>query len=351
MTNNTTSFPNHDRARRLLFAHRDVVEDLLRHHVQETWIEELDLTTLRREPEISISEPLDARESDIVWSVHWRERYLYVLILLEFQSSVDRWLALRQLVYVALFYQKLVQAGRLEDGKLPPVFPIVIYNGKPRWTAPLDLRDLVAEAPGELARYQPTLRYFLVDELRMAVDLNHGRELLSAIAALERSEDRRELVTIVDRLSTWLDSRASASERRAFAAWLSRVLLPRHNEHDDGSIEELLEFRSMLAETVERWRREDRAKELQIERKDRQLARRQRLIEQKEELIERTKTEAADARRQGEIEVLRRQFTRKFGALDDATIQRLEDADDETLLRWSERLLAAASLDEVFAED
>ena len=39
-----------------------------------------------------------------------------------------------------------------DAGRLPPALPIVLYNGRDRWSAPVE------EA---LARYQPSQRYFL----------------------------------------------------------------------------------------------------------------------------------------------------------------------------------------------
>ena len=51
------------------------------------------------------------------------------------------------------------------DGRLPPILPVVLYNGDPRWAAPLALRDLVG-LPGDspLWRWQPAMRYHLMDE-------------------------------------------------------------------------------------------------------------------------------------------------------------------------------------------
>ncbi|MCO6439692.1 MAG: DUF4351 domain-containing protein, partial [Nitrococcus mobilis] len=50
---------------------------------------------------------------------------------------------------------------------------------------------------------------------------------------------------------------------------------------------------------------------------------------------------------QGEAAVLIRQMERKFGALSEAQRRRIEAADAETLLTWSERILVAQSPDEV----
>jgi len=50
---------------------------------------------------------------------------------------------------------------------------------------------------------------------------------------------------------------------------------------------------------------------------------------------------------QGEAKILIRQRTRRFGELPDATRLKIESADADTLLQWSERVLSAQTLDEV----
>ena len=55
-----------------------------------------------------------------------------------------------------------------------------------------------------------------------------------------------------------------------------------------------------------------------------------------------------EGRKQGEYALLLRLLERKFGPLDDATRQRVMAAAEETLLVWGERVLTAASLQEVF---
>ncbi|AGA31738.1 putative Transposase [Thioalkalivibrio nitratireducens DSM 14787] len=50
---------------------------------------------------------------------------------------------------------------------------------------------------------------------------------------------------------------------------------------------------------------------------------------------------------QGEARVLLRQLTLKFGPLPDPVRARIESADADTLLRWSERVLTADQLEDV----
>jgi hypothetical protein len=52
--------------------------------------------------------------------------------------------------------------------------------------------------------------------------------------------------------------------------------------------------------------------------------------------------------RQGEAQMLLRQLTLRFGVLPQSAHAQVESADADTLLRWSERVLTASTLDEVF---
>ena len=52
-------------------------------------------------------------------------------------------------------------------------------------------------------------------------------------------------------------------------------------------------------------------------------------------------------KQEGEAQILKRQLTRKFGELSEEKRRMVETADSETLLKWSERVLTADSLEEV----
>ncbi|AHK80637.1 hypothetical protein M911_06040 [Ectothiorhodospira haloalkaliphila] len=81
-----------------------------------------------------MTDELRDREDDIIWRIRWGKDWLYVYLLLEFQSSVDRFMAVRIMSYVGLLYQDLIRQNKLTpSGKLPPALPVVLYNGEERW--------------------------------------------------------------------------------------------------------------------------------------------------------------------------------------------------------------------------
>ncbi len=149
-----------------------MVRDLLEGFAARDWSGSLDFGTLEPVPASYVSRDLQQRHGDLVWRLRFSdERWLYLLLLLEFQSTVDRAMAVRMLAYTALLYQRLAADGALRDpGALPPVLPVVIYNGRGSWTASTDVNELVAGGGGELSPYQPSQRYFLLDESRLADD-------------------------------------------------------------------------------------------------------------------------------------------------------------------------------------
>ncbi len=105
------------------------------------------------------------REDDIIWKVPFRDDWVYVYLLIEFQSTVDQYMALRLLTYIGLLYQDLLKTKQIPSGaKLPPVFPVVLYNGRKPWDAPLRIEDLIQEVKGGLSKYRPLFQYLIVDE-------------------------------------------------------------------------------------------------------------------------------------------------------------------------------------------
>jgi hypothetical protein len=93
--------------------------------------------------------------------------WLYVYLLLEFQSSNDTYMAVRILTYIGLLYQDLIKSGQTSARKLPAVFPLVLYNGERPWSAAREMEELIEPVPQSLAAYRPRLRYFVMDEGRV----------------------------------------------------------------------------------------------------------------------------------------------------------------------------------------
>ena len=245
-----------DPAYKWLFSRPGMVQDLLRGFAARGWSGSLDFTTLTPLPPSYVSEDLRQRHGDLVWRVRFREdRWLYLVLLLEFQAAVDPSMAVRMLAYTALLYQKLIADGALsKDGALPPVLPIVIYNGRRPWTAAADVSELVSSGSPVLARYQASQRYFLLDGGRVgSADLPRDN-LVSTLIGLETSRDRTRVWALLGKLIVLLREHGDAELEKAFRAWAAQVLLPRRlRDVPSESLPRLEEVRTMLEETVREW--------------------------------------------------------------------------------------------------
>ena len=248
--------PTHDSGYKLLFAHAAMVKDLLRGFMPGTWVRELDLGTLERASGSYVSDDLRDRADDIVWRVRWGQDWLYVYLLLEFQSSVDPWMAVRIQTYIGLLYQDLIRAEQLSvAGRLPPVLPVVLYNGASAWIAADTLEPLIEPAPPALAAYRPRQGYLLLDERRLAkAESLPTRNLSAALFRLEASRGSGEAMAIVRALVDWLADPGQLGLRRAFAIWFGRVFLPKRlpGIHFP-PLTDLMEVYRMLAENLEAW--------------------------------------------------------------------------------------------------
>jgi hypothetical protein len=68
------------------------------------------------------------------------------------------------------------------------VTPIVLYNGENTWTAPMELAELLSDAPPALQPFQPNQRYLLVDKGAHCPEaLENKTSLVAALFRLEHS--------------------------------------------------------------------------------------------------------------------------------------------------------------------
>ena len=218
--------PGPDPIYKRLYAFPAMVEDLLHSLVQEEWIGGVDFQTLQKLPSDYVGDDFRQRYGDAAWRVRLREeeKWLHILVLLEFQSRNDPEMALRILEYTTLLYRELRRNKTLElGGLLPPTLPVVVYNGEPPWVAATNIRELIAPTGPALAALQPSQRFLVLDERHTAADSPHLGELTRAVVRLEQSRSEADFKLVVDALLKRLATSNEGGLKRAFADWI-RVL-------------------------------------------------------------------------------------------------------------------------------
>ena len=66
---------DHDHSYKLLFSHAALVRDLLQGFVHESWVADLDFSTLENTARSFTSDDLREREDDAIWRVRCRESW------------------------------------------------------------------------------------------------------------------------------------------------------------------------------------------------------------------------------------------------------------------------------------
>lgn len=334
---------HHDTGYKELFSHPEFVQQLIEGFAPPEIAGLMDFETLRVHSGNYITPLFEEKLEDVVWSVaiHWQgvTSQVYLYILLEFQSSVDRRMPIRLLHYVACFYDHLLKSGAATVSRgLPPVLPIVLYNGRRRWTARQDIYDMIRpEPPAFLRIYQPHLRYYLIDEGGYTdAELDARQSPLSGVFAVEKaSRDLESLQQAVDRMVAII--RADPQKERTDAIvtrWLKRHLRWLGASAGLDQLNSVLEDKDMLAENLKYLGEKERLK-------GRQAGLQEGRIEGR-----------IEGRMEGRMEALRgiiaRQLTRRFGALPDSVTARLEEASVEQLEAWTDDILVVESLEELF---
>ena len=97
--------------------------------------------------------------------------------------------------YMSLFIEHLIKSGKVKPGQLlPPILPIVFYDGTKTWNAKNKLQDLFLKLPSEykeLKAFIPKVEYYLIDLSTMDKNqlLPKENSLLSQMALIEIDDD------------------------------------------------------------------------------------------------------------------------------------------------------------------
>jgi len=178
----------HDRFFREVFSRLDLSREFLSKQLPAAIAASLDFMTLDLRPGSFLDEELQQYFSDLLFRVNLQTGHpAYVYILLEHKSYVEWFTGLQLLRYKVEIWEqvrkeqkaKAEQRGKSNKkqkrAKLPPIFPLVIYQQKRKWNAPQYFHDLI-DASAEWLPYQPNFKYELVSVVSL-----RETELFSAV--------------------------------------------------------------------------------------------------------------------------------------------------------------------------
>ncbi len=157
----------HDLFARYTFSHPERAAAELRAALPAHVVSEVDWESLRGEPGSIVDPELKETESDLLFTARLRTGDPVLLyVLLEHQSKVDPWMALRMLRYVVRLLERWRQEHP-DSTVLPPVIPLVMYHGpQGAWAAPRRVEELFGLPEKNRTQWRalvPSFEYLLDD--------------------------------------------------------------------------------------------------------------------------------------------------------------------------------------------
>jgi hypothetical protein len=241
----------HENGLKLLLENAGNVRELLQ-LLDVQLLPRIDFSQMRVVPGRFVQRDYRHLESDLVLQVPVRprsggkQRQILLYILIEHQSEPDLFMPLRALEYVVMIYKRQMrdwerQHHRLDQLRLQPVLPIVLYTGTRTWDQLSPIRDLV-ELGEELAEKIPAIQPLFLNvgrttrealakgglfglllrlvqqrRTRLGVFEETLREVVSALEALA-DEDRQRWLELVSYIAALIYHERDVPEREPLLA-------------------------------------------------------------------------------------------------------------------------------------
>lgn len=249
----------HDSGYKRLFSNKTIFRQLIETFVEEAWVSQLDFDRAERLDKSFVSEHYKETEADIIYKVPMldTDKVIYLCLLIEFQSDVQRFMVLRSLHYRCNFYMDFVLSNKNVRGLLlPAMFQLVLYNGDEKWTAPANIDQLI-ETEVDLGVYGLHFEHLVIAE--NAYNKEWLAKVDNIIATLFLAEAHYDLPLLMERLLSLYDTEPDRQALMLFVNWFRQLAAHgRLSGADFTQIEEQdltrEEVKSMLVKALERER-------------------------------------------------------------------------------------------------
>lgn len=271
-----------------------------------------------------VDEALASHHSDLLYRVRLRDgQAAYVYVLIEHKSAPEPMVALQLLRYMVRIWDRAVREG---ERQLPAIVPLVVYHGAEAWRVPTGFASLCGSVASELAPYVPDFRFELADLGRIEDErlsgLGHLRAGLMALKYIFADQ-------LVERLPDLL--RAAGEGDWQFVIGLLNYILSASHRLDEPALRAGLqaalpgEEERIMSTLAEKWFNQGVGRGRDLGKAEGR----------------------AEGKAEGKAEMLLRLMERRFGRLPAARRDQVLAADLATLDRLTDRLLEAASLDDL----
>lgn len=154
----------HDKLFKAVFSNVEEATSFLQLYLPSTVSDLINWSTLRVVEGSFIDEAFRERESDLLYQVmlHGYEESVFLYLLFEHQSQPDKWMPRRLLRYIDRAWDEAFKLFP-KRADLPPVIPLVFYQGEGSWSYSTELADLLPEFARNWS-FVPHFSHILIDQ-------------------------------------------------------------------------------------------------------------------------------------------------------------------------------------------
>ena len=212
----------HDLRYKKLFENHHLVAHLLKSFVDLKFIQDLDFSNMEYFDKSFIDENYKERESDKIYKIRFKGQEIFIYLLIEFQSTVDKSMPLRFLRYLLELTETYGKSKY--TGLYPAIFPLLVYNGDAKWTTKRDISELFDKRIPD--KFIPKFEYYPIIIKKIAKkDLLKIHNVVSAIFLIENNLTK-EYHLLIEELVI-LMREALPDEIKSFSQWFNSVIKSR----------------------------------------------------------------------------------------------------------------------------
>ena len=133
----------HDQFFKISLANPKVARAFFEHYLPANIKEKVNLNVLEMQSANFIENNIGSSYADALMKTKFDGNLGYLYVLIEQQTKPDKSMPFRLLKYLVSIWDQHIKKSK-KPFPLPPVYPLVFYNGKDKYNAPLDLYSLVS---------------------------------------------------------------------------------------------------------------------------------------------------------------------------------------------------------------
>ncbi len=314
-----------------LFKDKVILHDFLINFIGKKWVYEIDFDSIEPYPTEFISRSFKKRFSDLIYRVKIKNIETYIIILIEFQSKDNIYMPLRLLTYICLFLEDLIKRRKKSKqnissagGYLPPILPVVFYNGEKPWRYATNTSSLFFSLPEtftNIEKYIPNFEFLLIDTANISDTELTSKEqsILANMFCAERYGNIQKSLEYFGKAIKYIKT----NDHLLSIATTWFIMLMEDKGYSEAEIQAIADYVNNVGVDLEMLN--------------------SRLIKARNEI-------RLEGKLEGEAESLIKQLKFKFGTIDDLTESKITQANHEQLDKWLLKILTINELSQLFEE-